>query len=190
VPPQTPDPTSPSRDSHPWGTTDLAAAPGPGFAPIPDPLPGPGNPDQLPSGTTDSASSGLRAPTRIDIPKAKGQAYAKIAKGLLHAVGGLINRAIAVDDDDVSFLADEDDDETIPPPLGRLAARRVPIGKDGEDFSDVEDIGQALVGLIAWAVKGVTDHLQARNERGRRKPVRGTVLAPDMDPGDEDQGDD
>ncbi len=166
-------------------------APSPGFAQLPPPLPGRGNPDS-PSPPGDSAASGSsepNLPTRIEITKGKGKAYAKIAKGVLHAVGGLLNRTIAVDDDDTSFLPDEDDDDTIPPPLGRLAARRVPIGKDGEDFSDLEDIGQALVGLIAWGLKGLTDHLNARRERGpkgRRQP-EGTVMAPDLDPGDEEQ---
>jgi hypothetical protein len=162
------------------------AIPMPGFQPIPDPLPGPANPDPRPDGAA-SVSSGPAAPTRIEIPKARVKSYSGIAKGLLHALGGLVNRAVAVDEDDTAFLPDDDDDATIPPPLGRLAARRVPIGKDGDDFSDIEDIAMSVIGLLAWAAKGLTDHLNARRERGPAgRRIKGQV----MFDGDEDQDQD
>lgn len=180
--------TPPAQDS-PGETTPLdgPTIPGPGFLPPPPLPPSSTSPDSPPTPGArtitpgdpgaGSSSTGLLAPTRIDIPKGRGKAYAKIAKGVLHAIGGLINSQVQVDELDRSFLPDEDDDATIPPPLGRLAARRVPIGGDGDDFSDLEDIGMAVVGLIAWALKGLTEHLTARKERGpkgRRQPA-GTV---------------
>jgi len=84
------------------------------------------------------------------------------------AAGGWLNRAAAGDDDDnLAFLPDEDDEKTIPPPLGRLAARRIKLGDGTENLSDLEDIGMAVVGLIAWLAKGSTELIQRRRERKR-----------------------
>lgn len=155
-------------------------------------LPGPAAPDQAPPVT---AASDLSAPSRPiptdqlkGIIRAKGKAYAKIAQGLMHALGGIINMTIAVDEDDAAFLPDEDDDATIPPPLGRLAARKMPLFGDGEDFSDLEDIGMAVVGLLAWAAKGVTEHLTARRERGPKGKRAQVPTFDGRDVEDQDQG--
>jgi hypothetical protein len=74
---------------------------------------------------------------------------------------------VAVDADDMAFVTDEDDEATIPPPLGRLAARRIPLGTLAENYTDLQDIGEAAVGLLAWLAKGITLSLSARRERGR-----------------------
>lgn len=161
--------TDPSPDPGP----DLAQAPGPMFRAPADP-PGRWNPDPPPPGADGSASAssaGDPAPTLTPAElaatvKGKGRAYAKIAKALLHALGGWLNMTLAVDEDDKSFLPDDDDDETVPPPVGRIAARKIKLGADAENLTDIEDIGIAAVGLIAWAAKGITEHLSARRERG------------------------
>lgn len=192
------EPATPTMDP---GTDPDLAIPGPMFSSPPQ-HPGPGNPDPLTTATDlpegkagDSGSSARPAltPTELGgLVKSKGKAYAKIAKSALHALGGFINMTIQVDDDDDAFLPDEDDDDTIPPPLGRLAARHLKIGANAEDMSDYEDIGIALVGLIAWALKGITEHLTARRERGPKGRRKGHLRVYDGsgeaggEPGQED----
>lgn len=163
--------------------TMTAQIPAPGFDPPPT-FPGPTHPDQAPTPTGDSSGQGSngggqgRTPTEL-IPKS-GKAFGKIAEAALRAVGGLLNRMVAVDDDDLSFIPDEDDEDLIPPPLGRLAARRVPLGKNADDLTELEDIGMLLVGLIAYGLKGLTDWAEARRERGPkgRRTAPGNEQAP------------
>jgi hypothetical protein len=128
------------------------------------------NPDPAP-GAPDGGSSASNAAADRSTPasfKGTAGAYAAIGKGLLMAVGGLMNRFAAGDDEDnCAFLPDEDDTRTIPPPLGRLAARRITIGDGSANLSDLEDIGMAVVGVIAWLAKGSTEMIQRRRERKR-----------------------
>jgi hypothetical protein len=182
--PSLPEPrTSPETASLPE-PQGVPLVPGPGFAAPPSPRPGKASPDALAG--DGSASSGQSPRTPIDpdrpsppqlpIPPGRAKAYQQIAKTGLAAIAGLLNRAIQVDDDDEAFLPDDDDEATIPPPAGRLMARRVPLGKSGDDFSELEDIGMLLVGLVAWGLKGVSDHYQAvraRGPKGKRKDSPG-----------------
>lgn len=154
---------------------DPPLMPRPGFRWLP-PRPGPRNPDSLdPSVTTtadhdehqgDDGGRAGKAGTGTSIPaffKQRSASYAKIAGALLQAVGGWCNM---LSGDDEAFLPDDDDMETIPPPLGRLAARRIKVGDPG-NLTDIEDMGMAAIGLIAWAAKGAAAMLEARRERRR-----------------------
>lgn len=156
----------------------------PGYQPVPQ-LPGPGSPDPLPPGSQASpagAGSGPGSsagtgptPTR-PVSKVKADAYEAIAKGLLQAGGGLLNQWLAAGDEDQSWLPDDEDEAMIPPPVGRLAARRVPIG-DGENLTELEDIGMAAVGLLAWGAKSLVSMYKARRDRRRAKtPPPGAVV--------------
>lgn len=98
--------------------------------------------------------------------KRRAESYAKIAGTLLKAVGGYLNAA-AGEIDSEAFLPDDDDLADIPPPLGRLAARRIKLGTDPDQMSDIEDIGMAAVGIGIWLVKGLSAVLEARRERRR-----------------------
>lgn len=97
--------------------------------------------------------------------KQRSKSYAKIAEALLQAAGAWLNKASG-EEDAGAFLPDEDDAETIPPPLGRLAARRIKLGDPG-NLTDLEDIGMAAIGISVWLAKGVTSALNARRERRR-----------------------
>jgi hypothetical protein len=153
----------------------------PGYQQLP---PGPASPDPLgdhqAGDGSASASSGENpgpTPTR-SASKAKASAYENIAKGVLRAAGGLLNKQLAAGDEDKSWLPDDDDDKMIPPPVGRLMARRIPLG-DGENLTDLEDIGMAAVGLLAWGMKSVVSMWEARRAARRAKePLKaaGTVL--------------
>jgi hypothetical protein len=102
--------------------------------------------------------------------KQRAKSYAKIAETLLKAAGGLLNAQAGTDSE--AFLPDDDDTETIPPPIGRLMARRIKIGADPEQLTDIEDIGIAAVGLIMWAAKGLTLLWEERRDRRRAEAGR------------------
>jgi hypothetical protein len=92
----------------------------------------------------------------------RGKAYTAIARTALQAAGGWLNKLSAVHDEDDSFIPDDDDLADIPPPLGRLAARRLRVGENIENLSDLEDIGMAAIGLVAWLAKGVSSAWETR----------------------------
>src|SRR6266705_5346765 len=143
-----PVPASPAGQDP--GTGEIEAAP-PGWGSPPEPGPGPRRPDQ-PSpaacGEDGAAPSWTGTSPRTPVfSKTKASAYAAIARALLLAVGGYLNMLAARDDEDDVFLPDEEDQAAIPQPLGNLAARRIPLGDLAENYSDLQDIGAAAVGL-------------------------------------------
>ena len=151
----------------------VPAASLPGFAAAPPPDLPPETPPQD-SPTTPRAGGRHAAPSSSDkltsIPeffKRKSRTYEEIARGAFRAAGGLLNQAVSTSEDDASFIPDADDDESVPPPIGRLMARRIPIGSDDTNWSDMADLGAAAVGLLAWALKGVVSVAGARRERRR-----------------------
>lgn len=167
-------PPSPLADSDPTGLPsplpDLATPPGWG-APPPS-LPSPSTPDPLDPGATTgepgpAAESSSSAPVSSTAPSprllaTRGKAYAAIARAGLQAAGGWLNKLSAVHDEDESFLPDDEDLADIPPPLGRLAARRLRVGENIENLSDLEDIGMAAIGIAAWLAKGISAAWEAR----------------------------
>jgi len=149
----------------------------PSLAPLPmfraprPPLPGTGNPDPAPpvdehqdDGRAAAASPEQRTSIQAFF-KQRAKSYAKIAETLLSAAGGLLNTRAGEDCD--AFLPDEEDRETIPPPVGRLMARRIKIGADPDQLSDIEDLGMAAVGVAIWLAKGMTALWDARRARRR-----------------------
>lgn len=169
--PPLPDPQQPDPDSGPGET-----APAPGWASLPDPGPSQYSPDQqdpapyLPDGEDGGASGSRKVLTPASF-KSKAAAYAAIARALLAAVGGMANAVGAVDEDDLTWLPDADDNREIPDPLGRLAARRIPLGDVGENFSDLADLGQLAVGLAAYLAKGAAGWVNARRDRRKLRGV-------------------
>lgn len=141
-------------------------------------MPGPLRPDPFdPESTTrpvgrdelaDNGGSGSWTSTSSipDLFKSRAKSYAAIAKALMQAVGGWANR-MSGEEDSGAFLPDADDLSDIPPPLGRLAARRIKFGADPSQLRDIEDIGMAAVGMLAWFAKGITATINARRERRR-----------------------
>lgn len=141
-------------------------------------MPGPDNPDPLDDAETTSTrttgaaaaaasgSSGQEPASIQALFKGRAKSYAKVAGTLFKAVGGLLNNAATPDGwESEAFLPDEDDEETVPPPLGRIAARRIKIGANPDQLTDLEDIGIAAVGLLVWAAKGIAAVAEARRER-------------------------
>ena len=147
---------------------------------LPDPDPDPeteaetSRPDDSPAAAAGSRSSTQPASIQAFF-KGRAKSYAKIAEVLFTAVGGALNAAAQRElADTAAWLPDEDDLETVPPPLGRIAARRLKVGADPSQLSDIEDIGMAAVGLIAWAAKGVSAVFAER--RARRKAEQGKAV--------------
>lgn len=164
--------------------------PAPGWGPRRPVLPSTANPDPDPqqenrapaaaagaSGSSGQSTASIRAFSRD-----RAKSYAKVAETLFRAVGGILNgsasKSAGADTD--AFLPDDDDLDVVPPPLGRLAARRVKFGADPDQLNDLEDLGMVAVGLIAWAAKGVSAVFEARRLR-RRLEADKTVHT---DPGD------
>ena len=153
----------------------------PAFTSPPPPPPGPANPDPAPDlGLGPGGGAGPGSPARAgsSIPvsafKLRAQAFGKIAGTALQAGGGLINRGLAAGEEDLCFIPDKEDVDTIAPPVGRLAARRVQVPVGEENVSDVEDLMAAGIGLFAYAVKGVADWVTARSRR--RAAVTGAAV--------------
>ena len=159
--------TEPDQDQAPASTSPDSLASLPTYKPK-TPLPSAANPDPLPQGAGQAAGSGSKEQT-ASIPaffRQRSASYSKIAGTALRALGGYLNMLSGELHTD-AFLPDDDDEATIPPPLGRLAARRVKIGTDPDQLNDVEDIAQAAIGTLVWLVKGATAVLDARRERRR-----------------------
>ena len=176
--PASPTPTWPARlapSSQLTTDPDLIATPGWGAAPAPPPSSAT-NPDPLGEAMTstpgepgdDSAQRASSIPASTDrawLGK-RSKAYAAIAGALLQTVGGMLNHAVALHSEDESFIPDDEDMEDIPPPLGRIAARRMKLGAV-ENLSDIEDIGMAVVGVTAWVAKGLSEAFRHRREARR-----------------------
>lgn len=156
----------------------------PGWGPRRPVLPSLDNPDPAPESTAGgaSASSGPAIASIRALSKDRAKSYAKIAATLFRAVGGILNTSAAASAgaDTDAFLPDDDDLDVVPPPIGRLAARRIKFGADPEQLSDLEDIGMAAVGLLVWAAKGVSAIAEARRYRRRLEADK----AVHADPGD------
>lgn len=103
--------------------------------------------------------------------KDRAKGYSAIAATLLRAAGGWLNGAVRMPETD-AFLPDEDDEEAITPPLGRLAARRIKLGADAETMTELEDIAQAGLGMVVWLAKGIGAVYDARRERRRAQQGR------------------
>lgn len=172
--------------SQPSPSPAPVLAPSPGFAPLPAPPPGPANPDPPTSSRPpgDDAGDGAAvtgAPRFTTVStdqralfRGRAKTFGKLAETTFKAIGGLLNKILATGDDDGCFLPDEDDLKTVPPPIGRLAARRVDLPVDGENLSDAEDLIAAVIAVVAWAIKGVVDMLAAR--RDARRAVAGAAV--------------
>ena|SRR5690348_814037 len=100
--------------------------------------------------------------------KGRAKSYARVFDVLFQAVGGILNSGAQRELGDTdAWLPDDDDRETVTPPLGRIAARRIKLGVDPGQLTDIEDIGMAAVGIVAWAAKGVAAVFEARRARKR-----------------------
>ncbi len=171
-----------------------ASLPVPGFQPVP-PATTPG-PDPLPDGAVSGSAPGSSEPpthTPTDdrppgpISKTKAATYTAIARGALRAFGGMVNMRLAVDDEDDSWLPDDEDEETVPPPVGRLMARRMPFDAGSENLTELEDLTVAAIGLIGYGLKSVTSMWEnrRRHRRGRHRGADGATVATGLQEGDE-----
>lgn len=166
-------PSSPLLGPPPGPGEDLVDPPGWGVPPPGAPSstrnPDPSGPDLTSTtaapagGGAGSSSPGSSTP---EFFKSRSKAYGAIAGAALKAAGGWLNRIAAAHVEDECFLPDDDDLADVPPPLGRLAARRLRLG-DVENLSDIEDVGMAVVGLVAWLAKGFSAAYDARREMRR-----------------------
>ena len=158
-----------------WGRAPTLPTPGPG----PDPDPETASARATSAAGDETGDASQSTGQKASIPgffKGRAKSYGKIAEVLFQAVGGMLNAAVQREFNAPTdaWLPDEEDLGTVPPPLGRIAARRLKIGVDPSQLSDIEDIGMAAVGLLAWAAKGVSAVFAER--RARRKVEQGKAV--------------
>lgn len=151
------------------GPDQLPASPGPDL----DETSGPGT-TSIPGSTDRPAVVATPAPFR-----ARVKAFTKLAEGGFSAIAGLLNRAVSTGPDDETFLPDDDDMATVPPPIARLAARRVELPLDEEGLTDAQDAIAAAIALGAWALKGLVEYVSTR--RAIRRTLQGTAIHVDGD---------
>jgi hypothetical protein len=161
---------------------EIAEASLPGWSPPPPPPPGLRNPDQPQdqgqepaSDSGDGSGSGQTPRLTPASFKKKSSAYATVAEALLVALGGLANKTLTPEEDESTFIPDEDDRRDIAKPLGSLAARRIPLGDAEGSLSDLADLGQLAVGVAVYAAKSLTGWLGSRAERRRRKKAQSVM---------------
>jgi len=155
-----PDTSPRPRPDAPAGTSEPGDGPGPSGAPTP---PGTDDDDRTPAEDRKLFAG-------------KAATFRTIARTGLQAVGGLLNGVAG--QGTAAFLADEDDLATIPPPIGRIIARRVHVDDDA-NLSEAADMFAAGIGLVAWLAKGVIEIAEARLAARRGKTVPGQVVKPE-----------
>jgi hypothetical protein len=136
--------------------------------------------DPLPAGATLAGGSDSAAPTSPAgsmgsspaaaanplATKAKAKAFAKLAGAAFGALTALLNLRLRVDEDDETWIADEEDLALIGTPAGRLLARHAPLpgGEDASDLADGIDLG---IGVAGYLIKNAMAHGAIRRERRR-----------------------
>lgn len=122
--------------------------------------------------TTPAGSTGSSRAAGVPNPlQAKGRTtvFTALAAAAFAAMSGLLNDRLALDDDDETWLADDQDVDAVSTPAGRLIARKLPLpeGTDTSDLVDAIDIGIATAGYVlknAMArARGLRERRRARN---------------------------
>lgn len=118
-----------------------------------------------PAGSTGPSLSSAAAANPL-ATKAKAKAFAKLAGAAFAALTALLNLRLRVDEDDATWIADEEDLNTIGTPAGRLLARHAPLpgGEDASDLADGIDLG---IGVAGYLIKNSMAAAATRRERRR-----------------------
>lgn len=190
-----PNPGEPSEPGSPLGQPDPANQSGtepsvtaarPGWLPVTRPPQADRPAGEQASGPgAASESTGSPTPPGTD-PAAdrklfanKATTFTTIAGAGLEAIGGLLN--IVAGAGTPAFIPDEDDMASVPPPVGRILARRVKTSEDA-NLSETADMIAAGIGLAAWLAKGLLHVVDARIA-ARRQPQPGQAPAGTVVPG-------
>lgn len=165
------------QDSPPPSPPPETTVPVPAFSqprpPAADPLPPDSQvtaePQPVPGGS--GSSGGPAGFTASTDRKVIEQAAAGIAGLGLEAAGGLLNMRLTPPEDEDTWLPDGQDLDQVAAPLGRIAARHVPLPDvSARELSDLQDAIAAAIGLAGWLIKGFAGWVGSR-ARARRKPA-------------------
>jgi hypothetical protein len=155
----------------------------PGWAPQPEPAPGPRNPDQIPDGEAAAAATPTAAADSSSSPESTSPALDKLsARGLTQAASAGFKglgeglHALSRDEGDLWLVAD-DEAQAVGEPLGRLLARRVPDLPAGGEASDVADGIAAAIPAAIWLFRNGIRQLAALRDR-KRKPTAAAAAQP------------
>lgn len=108
-----------------------------------------------PMAATSTPASTDKAPKLRPLATAQQMLAARgiVLSGLMGATA-LVNRKTRTAPDDDRWLMDDGELEAVGGPLARILARRTPIPDgDGENASDIADLVESVVGMIAYAMR-------------------------------------
>lgn len=105
--------------------------------------------------------------------RGRAAVFAKLAAAAVMAVSGLLNERLAVDDEDETWLADDEDMKAMGEPAGRLIARKLPL-PEGTDTTDLADAIEIAIGAAGYAAKNTVAWV--RSIRERRRATAGAAL--------------
>ena len=116
-------------------------------------------------GSTASSRDGERAPNPL-AARGRAAAFAKIAAAGFAALSGVLNDRLAVDEQDETWLADDEDLDAVGNPAGRLISRKLPI-PEGTDTSDLADAIEIAIAAAGYVAKNTREWVRGLRERRR-----------------------
>lgn len=94
--------------------------------------------------------------------KASAAFYGTLCKALLAAASGIANMSLRQDEDDHTWLMQPDEVTGIGEPLGRIAARKVPLPMGEGTASDLSDALEAGVVLAMYVTRSLGERAERR----------------------------
>lgn len=115
--------------------------------------------------STASFPAGAKAPNPL-AARGRAAAFAKLAAAGIAALSAVLNDRLAVDEEDETWLADEEDMDAIGQPAGRLIARKLPL-PEGTDTSDLADAIEIAIGAAGYVAKNTREWIRGLREKRR-----------------------
>ncbi|MGH3414904.1 MAG: hypothetical protein ACRDVE_18105 [Actinocrinis sp.] len=121
-----------------------------------------------PGASMGSSRADAGAPPNPLAAKGRAKALGKLGSAAFAAVSGVLNERLALDDQDETWLADDEELKAVEQPAGRLLSRKLPLG-EGTDATDLADLIEIAVIAAGYAIYNTMAHLRARREARRRQ---------------------
>jgi len=124
------------------------------------------------AGSTGSSLDGGKPPNPL---QARGRAavFTKLAAAGFAALSAILNDRLAVDEQDETWLADDDDLDAVGKPAGRLIARKLPL-PEGTDTNDLADAIEIAIGVAGYVAANTREWV--KSVRLRRRAAAGAAV--------------
>jgi len=120
------------------------------------------------AGSTGSfLDGGGKAPNPL-AARGRAAAFAQLAAAGVAALSSLLNNRLALDDEDETWLADDEDMDAIGKPAGRLISRKLPL-PEGTDTNDLADAIEIAIGAAGYVAKNTREWVKSLRERRRAR---------------------